>query len=118
MKLLTKKQFFAGVLFIGGLFALDYAKADTVTLSWQPPTTRVDGSALDAKLISGYNIQYQGKWLEFTPLTTKTYTVGPGKHCYAVNTVLVGDIKSDYSDKKCKTVVSSAKPALVELKVK
>ena len=96
------------------LIATNKVFAIEKTLSWTAPATRIDGTKLELNEISGYDIEYNGKWFKFVKNTMEVVDVGPGKHCYKVRTVLVGgNVKSDYTPEQCVTIVSDAKPVII-----
>ena len=101
--------FLISVLGIGGV----YAQVVTDTVSWTAPTLRVDGSALPASEINGYNV-YSSTSLTgpetLQPLVTgltvtlSRGTTATGTRCYSVATVDTGNAESDHTARVCKTV--------------
>lgn len=82
---------------------------NSVTLAWDAPTTRVDGSPVTENDISGYNIYWnQDDYSKPIGTTTsKTFTVNnlqAGEYCFKATTVnLYGIEGSPTNDPVCKT---------------
>lgn len=84
--------------------------AETVTLSWEPPTTRTNGEPLPANEIDAYIIRQAPDedgpfhvWAT-VPGTHTTFTKGrdTGKYCYEVYTQDADGLQSEPSNVACK----------------
>jgi hypothetical protein len=97
----------AAVLALG---ACAVTSAATLTLTWTPPTSYTDGTAIPSATPVTYNLYgaLQGQPLQqlSTGLTATTATrtgVDPGIRCYAVTAVVAG-VESAQSAQACATV--------------
>ncbi len=87
---------------------------NSVTLAWDAPATRVDGSLVTENEIGGYNIYWnQDSYSQQIGTTTsKTFTVNnlqPGEYCFKATTLdLYGSEGPSTNDPVCKTFMPSS----------
>lgn len=85
------------------------AFADTVDLTWTPPTQRVDGSALATTEIAGYRLSWSINGAAQTDKTVpagSTYTLDTGalvgRVCVVMRTVDTDGLESDPTAEVCR----------------
>ena len=87
----------------------------TASLTWTPPTERVDGSDLSSEL-AGYRIYYGTQSRQYSHFITvfepgiATYLVdnlSPDTYYFAVTTLTLSGQESDYSDEATKVITGS-----------
>ena len=106
------------------------AVADTVSLTWQPPATRTDGTAITAEEIAGYHLMVDGKLImENTVLgdvpvllsdgtNTLSYETDPGEICMTLSTVDTEGRESAFTPEKCKTAKGPpGQPIILEMTI-
>lgn len=100
------------ILFLAlALARVPVADAGSATLTWVPPTTNVDGSALSVSEITGYRVSWgcgpSGTYDESVTtdgdVTTALIDTLPNWGvCYFAAQTLVGDLESDFSNEAMK----------------
>lgn len=90
------------ILFIAFLLiACGIVRADTLTLTWDPPVQRIDGSPLGADGLKEFRLYDQRKRIQVIPAPTieaKVYTL-PGKaYVWEVTAVDKQGLESSYSN--------------------
>jgi len=112
MKRLTLITTFMVVLLVAAIsFAYD------VTLSWDPPTTNIDGTPITD--LAGYKVYYGNSSGTYTSSidvgNTTTYTITglqPGTYYFAVTAYDTSGNESDYSNEVTETIVGNQKPTV------
>lgn len=91
-------------LLVGWLLCLCTAAQAAVTISWEAPTTRTDGTLLPASEIRGYALDMDGVTRPglITGLSVTLTDLTPGVHCFVLRTVDTEDRVSDNSEEKCR----------------
>lgn len=129
MRSALKYPFYWSLGFLLVILSVDIVEAKEVTASWTAPTTREDGSALQASEITGYEVRFNRtaepdmSWKRVGVLapaeTTYRYTLTtPGSHCMTVRT-LAGDLRSAWAQEACVEFSASAPAApTIELRIK
>lgn len=104
---------------IAMLFTVTIAKAGDATLTWAPPTQRVDGSPLPIEELAGYTILVgaapraytQAKTIEGGAVTSDTITgLGPGTVYFAIVARTTDGLQSNPSAEVSKTFEGSPAP--------
>ena len=87
------------------------AQPETITLSWDPPTTYEDGSALAPEDIKQYRVNWRiGTSSQPSMLVPGTATTAEldssvvGTHCFTLNTIDIYDSESVPSNEACKVI--------------
>ena len=100
---------------VSGTAALSVTANSTVTLTWNAPTTRIDGSSLDpATDLSAYKIYYGTTPQMYTQTVTianpgtttisQTLTLAPGTYYFVVTVIDNAGAESSYSNEASKTI--------------
>ena len=86
--------------------------ANVVTLSWSPPTARVDGTPIQPTDISAYHI-YSDISPNPIPLAGNVYSyswqeVETGNHCFTITATDLNGLSSAKSNQVCKEIIAAA----------
>lgn len=105
------------------LFAFGVGRCADVSLAWDAPTTRVDGTALTAAEIQGYTVYWgtqSGAWTGSVSVveTAATVACDPGfTYFFVVTAMDTGGLESGYSNEVGVYVPLAAPGAPVNLRI-
>ena len=113
---LSLRSLALSLFFIFCLVIANTAFAGNVTLAWNAPTERIDGTPVSSSEIKGYNLHYgtaSGNYTQTQPITgnTTTYTItnltDGANYYFAVSAIDTADKESGYSTEACKVIGST-----------
>jgi len=80
---------------------VDYSR--TLTLKWEAPTARLDGTPMDLSEILRYDIEFHGETYTAKPTATHYDVIvsAPGLYCAKIKTVDTNSLESPWSEPAC-----------------
>ena len=109
------------ILLFFALFVPVIASADSAVITWTPPATRVDGSALPAGEIDSYILRQNGVEVDVISGTATSYQIdnlSVGEYCYDMQTVDSEGRSGPFSVVVCKTVKAApGAPAIQQIQI-
>ena len=108
------------ILFLWLLIAAPITSADMVTITWDTPTARTDGTPLPLEQIAHYRLYVDDVLLPEAinaGLTTTALTLAAGTRCFKMTTVDLDGRESAFSNEVCKELKAPANALIIDVVV-
>jgi hypothetical protein len=108
---------YAIALFVAALIFATIARAQTVSVCWDAPTQRVDGTAITVDELDRYEVEHIGQqvYTVASPNTGFEQDITQyGRHCYRVRVFDTGGLASVWTEEVCRMIV--APPAMIRFR--